>query len=170
MTSTYEKIASTTLGSNQTDITLSSIPATYTDLVLVFQYASQTNDNNAYMYFNSSQGTAYSRTYFAGSPNGATSARNSNTNKIDFTPQIGAGTSLNTPGLIIANILNYSNTTTNKSVLVRDNATQNSGAQQTMMVAGIWRNTSAINSVTVGTGAGYLVSGTSITIYGIKAE
>jgi hypothetical protein len=169
MAATYKKIASTTLGSNQTDITLSSIPATYTDLVLVFQYASQTNDNNAYMYFNSSQGTAYSRTYAVGSPNGATSARNSNSNKIDFTPQIGAGTSLNTPGLIIANIFNYSNTTTYKSVTVRDNATKNDGNQQTMIVAGLWRSTAAINSVTVGTGAGYLVSGTSVTIYGIKA-
>jgi len=170
MTATYEKIATTTLGSNQTDITLSSIPATYTDLVLVFQYASQTNDNNAYMYFNSSQGTAYSRTYAVGASTGASSARNSNTNKIDFSPQVGAGTSLNTPGLLIANVFNYSNTTTYKTVTVRDNATKNDGAQQTMMVAGLWRSTAAINSVTVGTGAGYLVSGTSVTIYGIKAE
>jgi hypothetical protein len=169
MTATYEKIATTTLGSNQTDITLSSIPATYTDLVLVFQYASQLNDYNAFMRFNSDTGSNYSRTYAVGAPSGATSARNSNVTKLDFTPQVGAGTSLNTPGLIIANVFNYSNTTTYKTVTVRDNATKNDGAQQTMIVTGTWRSTAAINSVTVGTSSGYLVSGTSVTIYGIKA-
>jgi hypothetical protein len=169
MPGTYEKIATTTLGSNQTDITLSSIPATYTDLVLIFQYASQQNDYNAFIRFNSDTGSNYSRVYANGSPSGATSARNSNINYLYFTPNIGAGTSLNTPGLLIANVLNYSNTTTYKTILVRDNATRNDGAQQSMMVAGLWRSTSAINSVTVGTNAGYLVAGTSITIYGIKA-
>ena len=169
MPGTYEKIATTTLGSNQTDITLSSIPATYTDLVLTFQYASQLNDYNAYMRFNSDTNSNYSRTYANGSPSGTTSARNSNSTYIYFTPNIGAGTSLNTPGLLIANVFNYSNTTTYKTVTVRDNATRNDGAQQSMMVAGLWRSTSAITSVTVGTNSGYLVSGTSITIYGIKA-
>jgi len=35
MPKTYEPIATTTLGSNQTTITFSSIPSTYTDLVIV---------------------------------------------------------------------------------------------------------------------------------------
>jgi hypothetical protein len=148
---------------------LSSISGTYTDLVLVFQYASQLNDYNAFIRFNSDTGSNYSRTYANGSPSGATSARNSSVTKLDFTPNIGAGTSLNTPGLFIANVFNYSNTTTYKSVTVRDNATKNDGNQQTGIVVGLWRSTSAITSVTVGTTAGYLVSGTSVTIYGIKA-
>jgi hypothetical protein len=36
MTATYEKIATTTLGSAQADITFSSISGAYTDLVIIY--------------------------------------------------------------------------------------------------------------------------------------
>ena len=42
MASTYEKIATTTTSAGATTITLSSIPATYTDLVLVIAGSNST--------------------------------------------------------------------------------------------------------------------------------
>jgi len=169
MPSTYEKIASTTLGSSQSGITLSSIPATYTDLVLVFQYAQTSNSDNAFIRFNSDTGNNYRRVYGVGSPAGATTANNSSSDRIYFNPQVGSGTSLNTPGFLTINILSYANTTTYKNILARDNATKNDGGQQTAMYAGTWDNTAAITSITVNTTATNLLSGTSVTIYGIKA-
>jgi hypothetical protein len=62
-------------------------------------------------------------------------------------------------------IFNYSNTTTNKSVLGR---ASNPSANTTACV-GLWRNTAAITSVSVyGVGANFTV-GSTFTLYGIKA-
>jgi len=169
MPGTYEKIATTTLGSNQTDITFSSISGSYTDIILVCHYASQLNDYNFRIRFNGDSGNNYSKTDLMGSPNGATSGTLSNYNSIFFTQAVGAGTSLNTPGDTIAQIMNYSNTTTYKTALVRANAVKNDGAMSTEANIGLWRNTAAINSITFGTTSGYLVTGTTATIYGIKA-
>ena len=169
MASTYEKIATTTLGSNQTDITFSSISGTYTDIVLVCHYASQLNDYNFRIRFNGDTGNNYSKTDLIGSPNGATSGRLSNYNSIFFTQAVGAGTSLATPGDTIAHIMNYANATTYKTAIVRANAVKNDGAMSTELVVGMWRDTSAITSITFGTTSGYLVTGTTATIYGIKA-
>jgi len=61
MPATYEPIATTTLGSAAATITFSSIPATYTDLVIVFA-GTATANLNPLMSFNSDSGTNYSTT------------------------------------------------------------------------------------------------------------
>jgi hypothetical protein len=169
MTATYEKIATTTLGSNTTDITFSSISGSYTDIVLVCHYASQLNDYNFRIRFNGDTGNNYSKTDVMGSPSGATSGRLSNYSSIFLTQQVGAGTTLSNPGDTIAHIMNYSNTTTYKTALIRANAVKNDGAMATEVDVGLWRNTAAITSITFGTTSGYLITGTTATIYGIKA-
>ena len=166
MAATYEPIATTTLGSNQTNITYSSISGSYTDLILVCQYASQINNYNFFIRFNSDSGNNYSDTILVGQSS-ATSYRLSNYNSILMTQFYGAGTTLNKPGLTIAHIMNYSNTTTNKTVLFKDNAITDAGAMQSGTGVGLWRNTAAINSITFGTNSGYLVTGTRATLYGI---
>jgi hypothetical protein len=168
MPATYFPIATTTLGSNQTDITFSAISGSYTDLILISHYASQINNYNFFIRFNSDTGNNYSSTTLAGSPSGATSARLSNYSNVLLTQYVGAGTSLTYPGDTIAHIMNYSNTTTYKTVLARDNAVKNDGAMQTGATVGLWRNTAAITSITIGTNSGYLVSGTTATLYGIE--
>ena len=63
MASTYEPIATTTLGSAASSITFSSIPATYTDLRLVLVHTPSASTGNAQMQFNSDTATNYSYTY-----------------------------------------------------------------------------------------------------------
>lgn len=167
MAITYEPIVSTTLVSNQTDITFGSISGSYTDIILVCHYASQLNDYNFRIRFNGDTGNNYSKTDLIGSPDGATSGRLSNYNSIFLTQRIGAGTSLSTPGDTIAHILNYANTTTYKNALVRANAVRNDNAMETEASVGLWRNTAAITSITFGTSSGYFVTGTTATLYGI---
>jgi hypothetical protein len=67
----------------------------------------------------------------------------------------------------IWNIQNYSNTTTNKTVLFRDGmATHITG-----LTVGLWRNTAAINRIDLSPefGSQVFYSGSTFTLYGIKA-
>ncbi len=166
MAVTYDKIATTTLGSNTTNITFSSISGSYTDLILICQYASQISNYNFFLRFNSDSGNNYSDTVLVGETS-ASSNRLSNYNSILMTQYLGAGTTLAKPGTTIANIMNYSNSTTNKTCLFRDNAITDAGAMQSGAGVGLWRNTAAITSITFGTNSGYLVTGTTATLYGI---
>ena len=62
-------------------------------------------------------------------------------------------------------IQNYANTTTYKTMISRaSDATQNAIAY-----VGLWRSTSAINSITLSVSAGTFAIGSTFTLYGIKA-
>ena len=169
MASTYEPIATTTLGSNQASYTFSSIPATYTDLILIINMqSSYTGDagNGARLQFNGDTGSNYSDTNLRGNGSSASSYRISNSTYIQLglLPSSGGGTPAGTLGTGIANIQNYSNSTTYKTVLGRTN---NSYAFVEASV-GMWRNTAPITSITY-FGDGNILAGSTFTLYGIKA-
>jgi hypothetical protein len=158
--STYTPLATTTLGSNASDITFSSISGTYTDLVLIVN-GYLTVDDNVFLQFNGDTGTNYSMTSLRGDGTSATSARNSSVAQMYL-----GGILTTATGNAISSIQNYSNSTTYKTVLTRMNGVT-SGATQARV--GLWRSTSAITSVKVGALSGAFVSGTSFTLYGIAA-
>jgi hypothetical protein len=164
MPSTYEPIATTTLGTAAATITFSSIPSTYTDLVLVGSIIGSAG-NDCHMRVNGDSGTNYSNTFLFGSGSSVISSAVTNSSIIyGNVTSMDAG-EVNT---MLVNFQNYSNTTTNKTVLVRYNSTT-TGKYVTASVA-MWRSTSAINSITVTTNAtGNFAIGTTVTIYGIKA-
>ena len=161
MPSTYEPIATTTLGSAASSVTFSSISGSYTDLILVF---AGTTASNAYpsLRFNGDTGTNYSNTNFRGNGTSAQSTRFNSANEMD----IAYGSPLSTTQAnFIIQIMNYSNTTTNKTVLARtNNADRETGA-----AVGLWRSTSAINSVTLKSNSPNFDVGSTFTLYGIKA-
>lgn len=160
MASTYEKIATTTLSSTASSVTFSSIPSTYTDLVLVTNPAASGGDIG--MQFNTDTGTNYSYTVIKGNGTTAASVRSTNTSRLYMVYDLTMATdfSLNS----IAHIMNYSNATTYKSALIRSNRA--SAGVETM--AGLWRSTSAINQVKV-LGSVVFAIGSTFTLYGIKA-
>ncbi len=160
MTSTYEKIATTTLGSAALSVTFSSISASYTDLVLIVD-GSTASASGLALQFNGDTGNNYSDTYIYGDGSSAASGRNSNVSGT-YIGYFGT-TQSNT----IAQIANYSNTTTYKSTLGRGNT----AAVLTVTRVSLWRNTNAINSIKVFTEATVNFStGSTFTLYGIKAE
>ena len=160
MASTYEPIATTTLVSNASDITFSTIPSTYTDLVLVVN-GHLTVDDNVFLQFNGDTGSNYSFTILRGDGSSATSTRSSNVAQMYL-----GGILTTATGNTISSIQNYSNSTTYKTVLTRTNGVT-SGATQARV--GLWRSTSAITSVKVGALSGNFVAGATFTIYGIKS-
>jgi hypothetical protein len=117
MTATYEKIATTTLASDTNSVTFSSIPATYTDLVLVMQIKSSSSDTIRFR-FNSDSGTNYSTTRLSGTGSSAVSDRESNSS-VTLGSSYGYPTSTLGATTHILQIFNYSNTTTYKTQITR---------------------------------------------------
>jgi len=173
MTVTYENIATTTLGSNQATVSFTSINGSFTDLVLVINGG--TSDGNEGAQFRVGNGSAdsgsnYSMTNLAGNGSTVSSARVSNqtAGRFNQTTSFGATNSLTSN--IIVHFMNYSNTTTNKTVISRTNVTSGSFPGTETMV-NLWRSTSAINVIELRqSGSGQYLSGTTFTLYGIKAE
>lgn len=165
--STYTPIASQTLTSASNNVTFSSIPSTYTDLFLVCNFGASSNGYGFYIYYNNdTNGGNYSNTSLRGNGSSATSTRISSTNVIYVDSVLSANTGITTNARI--NVMNYANTTTYKTALIRANNTDSthSGAVAT---AGLWRNTSAITSISFGSFSGNLASGSTFNLYGIAA-
>jgi hypothetical protein len=159
MTVTYEPIATQTLGSAQASVTFSSIPATYTDLVLVTNANTVSGaENYAYVYFNSDTGANYSRTLLTGNGSAASSARFSNLIPITLQPTAKSNN--------ILQVMNYANSTTFKTAIWRDNQT----AAILSAGVGLWRNTAAITTIAVTGFTANIQTGSTFTLYGIKAE
>ena len=166
MAVTYEPIATTTLGSAQATITFSSIPATYTDLVLVVNITSASSSGGTlHCQVNSDTGSYYSFTFLGGNGTSASSSRLSGTDRMLLTDYV-VGLSATDPTMAIGNFQNYSNTTTYKTMIARG-----SGATTEVDTAvSLWRKTSAINAISIYiSGSRTMSSGTTATLYGIKA-
>ena len=170
MPATYEPIATTTLGSTQASYTFSSISGSYTDLILILSGYGTADDVPTCQVGNGSvdTGTNYSTTYISGNGTTASSGRYATQSFIRIQSQSGVGTTSSHIGSYITHFMNYSNTTTYKTVLCRAN--QNSGSYPaTEADVNTWRSTSAINTIKISPYAGSLGAGTMLTLYGIKA-
>lgn len=165
MASTYTPIATYTVsGTSTKDVTFSSIPSTYTDLVLVCGYARSSAGNNISMRFNSDTGTNYSETFMETNGTSIFKSRNSNDSSMRIAA-IDGGTSTGQATLII-NVQNYSNTTTYKTAISRYSEANGYVGS----AVGLWRNTAAINSIVIGLSSTVTwTDGSVLTLYGITA-
>ena len=165
MATTYDKIATTTLGSAAASITFSSIAASWTDLRLVMTATSSTNTITE-LQFNGDTGTSYSYTVLYGDGTSAYSSKSTNNNFIYTyaTASPGGGT---IPAFYTIDIFSYAGSTYKTALLTGSGDTNNSG--RVANIVGLWRSTSAITSVTVLPNSGTYSTGTTATLYGIKA-
>jgi hypothetical protein len=160
---TYEPIATTTLGSTATTVSFTSIPGTYTDLVLITSIKATSANTNQWMRFNSDSGTNYSSTNLYGTGTSALATKSVSQDKINSVLSGFLTTTENSPG--IYNIMNYSDTTTLKTIISRFN---NTGVVAQAEVS-IWSSTSAITSIEIFTTPDSFAVGSTLTLYGIKA-
>ena len=168
MAFTYEPISNQTISSDVATVTFSSIPQTYTDLVLVTNFGgfSSSYDNIWGIYFNGSTANSYSGTVMYGDGGTAATTRRTTSNAdghILFWRV--SNTTIASVGVV--NIMNYTNTTTYKTVFARSSSTSSWSASH----AGLWQSTSAITSVTLrwlDSNQKYK-AGSTFTLYGIKA-
>jgi hypothetical protein len=156
MPKTYTPIATQTLTTSAASVTFSSIPSTYTDLVLVVNGA-LSSSNYPSLRFNGDTATNYSDTELYATT-AAGSGRSSNQTKGYL------GAMHTDQSTMIINIMNYANTTTFKTSIMRSAQ----GVTGTWAVCTLWRNTSAINTILIGNdGSTTFNIGTTFTLYGI---
>lgn len=167
MPKTYEPIATTTLGSAASSVTFSSIPGTYTDLILVVNGSSTVGTGSRLRVGNGSVDTTnYSFTFLEGTGTTTNTYLNSNAAYIQMNnySQFAPSPTYNTTEIV--QIMNYANTTTYKTVMNRSNLAQTGVS----MMVGLWRSTSAINVITYYcSNATTFEAGFTATLYGVKA-
>ena len=162
MATTYTPIATTTLASAAASYTFSSISGSYTDLILVANAQTTTSQDALRAQFNSDTGTNYSYTQLYAS---TSAASNRGTSQTGVRILNGATNSGSEYGIGTTHFLNYSNTTTYKSSLTRTNSNYIASS-----FVGLWRSTAAITSITIyPESGGNILTGSSFTLYGIKA-
>jgi hypothetical protein len=161
---TYEAIATQTLGSAVNQVTFSSIPSTYTDLVVVQNGAFNPAGGDAFIRFNSDSGTNYSITWLTGSGTAASSGKETSQTRMVIDINAYPTTGISTR---ILQIMNYSNATTYKTALSR----ANNGASGVDAIVGLWRSTAAINTIDLyaWTSSFKFDVGTVLSLYGIKS-
>jgi hypothetical protein len=86
-----------------------------------------------------------------------------------YTQISGNVTPAGTQGAFVCDIYDYSNTTKYKTIIAQGGASQNnSGAMQSMLSAGTWRNTSAITSITFTPGTANFQQYSHFALYGMR--
>lgn len=172
MANTYTLIASNTLSSSAASVTFSSIPNTYTDLVLKMSlrtaYAS-TEDELVIQFNSVTSGGLYSHTNLYGSGSGAASDRETSVNKIEYRLRINAANNTSDTFSNVELYLPSYNAAQNKPLSVDLAHEQNGTTAYRTAVAALFRSTNAISSIYFASdNAANLVSGSSFFLYGIK--
>ena len=158
-----------TVGSGgATDITFSSIPSTYTDLVI--NYSVRGTDSSAnlgfILKFNSNTSGYTERTLFG---NGSSASSNTPATQpgILFNYMNGSTSTSSTFSNGSIYVPNYASSS-NKSVSSDSVTENNATASIVMMTAGLWSNSAAITSITLTPAAGTLVQHSTAYLYGVS--
>lgn len=168
MPNTMTLIATSTVGAGgASGINFTSIPATYTDLLITIStrisYAGviaglYANFNNDYTNGN------YSRRALSGNGSSVSSTSGASFIQIGLAP--GNNSTSNTFGNASLYIPNYAGSTT-KSASV-DNVTENNASEAYQWItAGLWNSTAAINSINIYSDGGNHVQYATASLYGI---
>jgi hypothetical protein len=168
-------ITSTTLGSANTSVDITSIPSTYKNLYVVGSIRGTENNSTLALRMNGDSGTNYAivqnYTYIT-SPGtgssrysiGSTSQIRNNAGHVEDTTRLA-----NLFGQFELYIVDYASTSYKKSFVFK--ASHSLNTAQTVMadLYGIWNSTSAINQLTFkGDGGSNLNAGSSVHVYGLQ--
>lgn len=167
MASTYIQIASVTTTVNQEEVTFSSIPSTYTDLVLVANFTSDQATPYKIKVGNGSVDTNsnYSNQQLIG--DGASPIAGRVGNQAFFNAgYIGSSAR----AMTITHFLSYSSTSIYKPI-IHEFRTAASSSYSIANITGTWRSFSPISAIQIITNQSpqVFLAGATFTLYGIKA-
>ena len=172
--SSYESIATTTIGSPVSSITFSSIPATYTHLQVrgIIRNNANVGGDAASFRFNSDSSSSYTQHYLAG--NGATTSASYTTAVAQGYFGVNTADGSRTAGVfspVIFDILDYANTSKYKTVRVLSGTDDNGATCFVTLSSNVFIKTDAITSMTIypyNVGSNNWAQYTSLALYGIK--
>lgn len=153
---TYVAIATQTLGSNTASVTFSSIPQTYTDLMLVIQ-GKMSIDGGTTLYLNGDTGANYTYQTLLGDGSTVSAGSSAGPFAIYLDNVIFGNT--------VCNIMNYANTSTHKTTLSRINTSTYVFAR-----AVTWASTAAVSSLLISNNnSNTYLAGSTFSLYGIAS-
>ena len=165
----YSLISAQALQATASSVTFSSIPSTYTDLVIVCQPIStiSSGTDNLKFQFNGDTGTNYSRNWAVG--NNASSYGSGK--NVSFA-SIVDGDVFNTAGCTFSmQIFNYANSSNYRFAIFKNGNNASSSSAVDFGVARWANNSAAINSINISSYAGNsLAAGSTFYLYGIVAN
>jgi hypothetical protein len=174
VSTSYQSIATYTLGSNQTTITFSSIPATFTHLQLrIFARTNRVGgvEANLLIRFNNDTSTNYTyHDLYSDGTTATASAGGASQTSIIANRLTGADAAASIFGAIVADVLDYTSTNKNKTVRALGGVDRN-GAGGISFSSGLWfKAPEAINRIDLTTIAGTadFIADSSFALYGIK--
>lgn len=172
MALTYDYITTTTMGSDASSLTISSIPSTHTDLIVTYTLRAPSNfDTFVYLRYNGLTFNNYSTQYFLS--NGGSTFGTIYTSQTEWRLGVTQQSS-GTPGwcvgqLDIQNYANNSGTSQRQIMFVQGSPAETADGSDIYMGAGVYSvGTAALTSLTFFlAGGANLQAGTQVTIWGV---
>jgi hypothetical protein len=166
----YESIQSYTLTGNQTSVTFSSIPSTYSHLQIRVTAKTDRalNRDTALLTFNSDTGTNYVAHALFGDGSSAQAQYQAPAQSIQLYRIAGNSSATNIFGTLIIDLLDY--TSTNKNTTVRAlGGVDTNGAGEIWLNSGLWLNTAAVSTIRLAPGnATNFLQYSTFSLYGVK--
>jgi hypothetical protein len=167
----YESIQTHIVGSGgQSSITFTTIPSTYKHLQIrgIIRSTNSGTDANARLRFNSDTGSNYRFHYLGGSGSGSGYAGDSGATTFAYAGLSSAASSTSGVfGVQVIDILDYANTSKNKTVRSLTGV-DNNGSGFIELDSSLWMNTAAINNISIFFTSGNLAEYSHFALYGIK--
>ena len=151
-------------------VTFAGIPSGYKHLqirALIRNTSGGTGENSVLITMNSDTGGNYATHRLTG--NGSAAGAQSYTSGTDIVPYFNpnAGNTANIYGVYVIDLLDYANTSKNKTLRLLGGVDFN-GSGTVGLISGAWFNTNAISSITFTSGGGNWATGSQFALYGIK--
>jgi hypothetical protein len=167
--SSFESIATVTVGTATSTMTFTSIPATYAHLQIrgMLNGTAAGTYNNVLMRLNGDSGANYSSHMMYGDGATAGAVAETSANRTYGQIMVSQASTSSYVGVGVIDILDYANTSKYKTIRSLQGIEFNS-AGDIRLGSGNWRNTAAITSIEFGTFSGNFNVGSTLALYGIK--
>lgn len=169
MPSTYTLISSNVLSSSAASVTFSAIPSTFTDLVLRLSLRhDDVNPTALYkINFNNDSTSIYSWTRLRGNGSATAGSTTPNTTYVYGGIIDANSATANTFASVEIYVPSYT-VNQNRPVSVISSQENNDVNATTDAIAGLYRSTTAVSRIDLGTVSGNFMAGSSFYLYGIK--
>ena len=163
----YDSLATVTLSAATASITFAGIPTGYKHLQIRGIAKSAGSGTNGDMTINGDTGNNYAWHELGG--NGAVAYTSASASRANIANvfDLNASTNTNIFGASIIDILDYANTSKNKTVRTIGGTDLN-GSGGVALWSGLWMNTAAITSITITGRSANIAQYSSFALYGVK--